>query len=206
MNWSVIARFSAFVVIGLVFVGSWVVDGSPNSSLLRFASTTGFVLYILFLLWEYLAWRWPLVQRLPHVPRDVRGTWKGALHSQWIDPKTGWQIPAKTVYLVVRQSASKVSATLLTDESKSTSSLAKVSELEGGFELHYIYFNKPSMRFEDRSRMHHGSTVLEVVACPAKRLTGRYWTDRDSKGELDFTERKVEFPDDYAGAVALWDS
>jgi hypothetical protein len=52
--------------------------------------------------------------------------------------------------------------------------------------------------------MHHGSTVLDIAGNPAQRLKGRYWTDRDSKGELTFTERSKKLADDYVGAMDLF--
>jgi hypothetical protein len=52
--------------------------------------------------------------------------------------------------------------------------------------------------------MHHGSTSLDITGLPATRLRGRYWTDRESQGELDLTERKRATVDDYDEARALF--
>jgi hypothetical protein len=128
------------------------------------------------------------------------------LTSFWVNPETGEGIAPKAAYLVVRQTASLVSVRLYTDESKSTSALANISEADGVFMLTYLYLNKPDMRFEQRSRIHHGSTVLDVSGNPARALKGRYWTDRDSKGELEFTECSKELADDYQEAGRLFKS
>jgi hypothetical protein len=93
---------------------------------------------------------------------------------------------------------------LLTDESRSTSALANVSEVDGSVLLAYLYLNKPDMRVEHRSRIHHGSAVFDVSGCPARRLKGRYWTDRDSKGELEFVERSNKLADDFAEAAGYF--
>ncbi|WP_438817412.1 hypothetical protein [Streptomyces fildesensis] len=139
------------------------------------------------------------------VPRSVRGTWKGTLTSFWIDAENGNIPPPKTVYLVVQQTASRISVKLMTDESKSTSALANVEEADGSVRLTYMYLNRPDMRVEHRSRIHHGSTVLDVSGSPARRLKGRYWTDRDSRGELDFEERSTQkLADDFAEAIELF--
>ena len=37
------------------------------------------------------------------------------------------------------------------------------------------------------------------------RLEGRYWTDRDSRGELLFTNRTNKLADGYAEATSLLD-
>ena len=145
-----------------------------------------------------------MVQRIPGVPRSVRGTWKGTVTSFWKDPETGERVSPKLAYLVVRQTATLISVKLLTDESKSSSSLASVSVPDGTAVLDYLYLSRPKASVEHRSRMHHGSTVLDVIGNPAKRLDGRYWTDRDSRGELSFTERSKKIADDYIDAVNLF--
>ncbi|MEW2631073.1 hypothetical protein AB0903_05290 [Streptomyces sp. NPDC048389] len=93
----------------------------------------------------------------------------------------------------------------MTDESKSASALAEVSEIDGSLVLAYMYLNKPDLRVEHRSRIHHGSAVFDVSGNPARRLKGHYWTDRDSKGELDFVERdKKNLADDFTEAAELF--
>ena len=68
-----------------------------------------------------------------------------------------------------------------------------------------MYLNRPDSSVEHRSRMHHGSASLDITGAPATRLRGRYWTDRDSEGELDFRERNRMLADDYDEADALFD-
>jgi len=68
----------------------------------------------------------------------------------------------------------------------------------------YMYVNRPDSRVEHRSRMHHGSTSLDIVGRPATRLRGRYWTDRDTKGELEFGVRSSKVIDGYAEARKLF--
>ena len=101
---------------------------------------------------------------------------------------------------MVRQSASGVSVVLLTDESRSTSSLATVSSDGVTASLDYMYLNRPDSRVEQRSRMHHGSASLDIVGQPASRLRGRYWTNRDSRGEVDFDRRVLRMAEDYQDA------
>ena len=114
-------------------------------------------------------------------------------------------MPSKDAYLVVRQTAATVTVTMFTDESTSRSSLGKVSSLDGQAQLDYLYLNRPDPRFEYRSRIHHGSASLAVTGRHASRLRGRYWTDRNSRGELDFDQRRRKsFAEDYESASALF--
>ncbi|MGH3636131.1 MAG: hypothetical protein ACRDTS_18995 [Mycobacterium sp.] len=107
--------------------------------------------------------------------------------------------------MVVRQSASELSVKLLTNESRSASSFAGIRLVDGSYELLYLYLNRPDSRYESRSRMHHGSTVLDLSGNPVKHLKGRYWTDRDTRGEVDFTERSKKLADDFEDASDLFD-
>lgn len=191
------------VVVVVFAVGIWASGDMPRLGWLRFYSAAVLVGVLVLGAWEYWVWRLPLVQRLTRVPRDVRGTWRGKLESFWEDAN-GVSPESKTVYLVIRQSAFRVSAVLLTDESRSKSSLAIVCSDGITASLEYMYLNRPDSRVEERSRMHHGSASLDIVGRPATRLRGRYWTDRDSRGELDFAERRPEISDDYAEAESTF--
>lgn len=193
----------AALVVAVFAAGIWLSGDAVRVEWLRFYSIAVVVALIAIAAWVYILWRLPPSQRLPKVPRDITGTWKGCLRSLWRDPQ-GRQIGEKTAYLVVRQSVGSISTVLLTDESRSDSSLATVSVDGATQSLDYLYLNRPSSRHDERSRMHHGSASLDIVGNPAIRLTGRYWTDRDSRGELIFRERATGLADDYEAAEALF--
>jgi predicted pore-forming effector associated with SMODS systems len=189
-------RVIVAVVIVVFALGIWTSGGTFQAGWLRFYSAAVAIVLGVLALWEYWVWGWSWVQLIPGVPRDIRGTWKGELETSWKD-EHGVSPPRKTAYLVVRQSASRVSAVLLTDESRSTSSLATVSSDGATVSLDYMYLNWPDVGVEERSRIHHGSASLVVSGAPASRLRGRYWTSRDTRGELDFTSRVSRLTEDY---------
>lgn len=204
MKWKVLTRVIVGVTVLVFFVGTWVKNGQVDFGWLKFFSAAAFIAAAALTLWDLWLWRTRSAQLIPGVPRCVHGTWRGTLTSYWADPETGKRPKPKTVYLVVRQRVTHTSITLLTNESSSRSSLADVSAVDGVCELTYLYINRPDVRFEHRSRMHHGSTVLTVSGSPARRLKGRYWTDRDTKGELDFTEWKKKLIDEFDEGGALF--
>lgn len=205
MKRTITVRVVVAVVILVFVAGTWVQDGQLNLGWLKFFSLAVLLAGLVLMVWDIWLWKVPLVQRVPGVPRNAHGTWKGVLTSFWVDPSTGSRPAPKPVYLVIRQTATKVSVKLLTDESRSSSSLATISQTgEEVFELIYVYINRPDSRVEHRSRMHHGSTVLDISGRPARRLRGRYWTDRDSKGELDFTARTKHIADDFDEAASFF--
>jgi len=200
MKQSITIRVITGVAIIVLAVGTWLTSGQFSLGWLRFFSAAVLAATLVLALWDVWIWRLSVIQRIPGVPRCVRGTWQGTLTSFWVDPATGASPPPKTVYLVVHQTATLVNVKLLTDESKSTSTLAAVSAVDTAWTLTYLYLNRPDMQAEHRSRMHHGSTVLDVSGSPATRLRGRYWTDRDSKGQLEFTRHHKKLVDDFVEA------
>lgn len=193
------------VIVSLVFVaGSWIATGSPNVSLLSSFSIAVFACTVLLLLWDRWIWKWKLAQAIPGVSRDLSGTWEAKLDSYWIDPATGSTPDAKTVYVVIRQTSTTASVALISDESKSKSSLARVVNEGGSWLLHYVYTNEPRLELRGHSPIHHGSAVLSVAGSPAQRLEGGYWTDRGSKGQLKLTKRMKNLADDFDEAKELF--
>ena len=187
------------LVVAVFAVGIWASGDTPRLQWLRYYSAAVMVVLLALSAWNHWLWRLPLLQGVAKIPRDIRGTWRGSLDFFWKED-TDSSPPKKAVYLVVRQSAWRVSVVLFTNESRSTSSLATVSSDGVTASLDYMYLNRPDSRLEKQSRIHHGSASLDIVGRPASRLRGRYWTNRDSRGELDFTERVPRIAEDYQEA------
>lgn len=203
MTQKALVQFVATTVV-LVFAVGIILSGDRlNSSWLSYYSYAVTAATIALALWNKWIWRWTWVQKLPHVPRSLRGTWHGTLTSACLNPE-GQSPPPKPVFLVVRQSATTVSAVLLTEESSSRSTMANLAEDEIGAALSYIYLNRPKINVEHRSRIHNGSAFLEVSGRPANQLHGRYWTDRDTRGEFNFDQRREAIADDFAEAARLF--
>ena len=201
-----VVQLIAAVVVAVFVVGLWATGTPVEATWLRFYSAAVFAAVVVLGLFERYLWRIRVIQRWSFVPRDLRGTWRGILTSAWIDPQTGTPPAPKTAYLVIRQTFSSTSATLLTDEMTSRSLFARVTRTDGAVSLDYMYLSRPKLRVEHRSRMHHGSTTFDVAGRPAERLDGRYWTDRDSKGELIMTHRVSPTADDFGTAARLFAS
>ncbi|HLG13804.1 MAG TPA: hypothetical protein VJH03_04650 [Blastocatellia bacterium] len=197
------ASFIVAIVIGVFAVGIAATGGAVQAAWLRFYPGAVTIVVAAIAAWDHWLWRWTLVQRLPGVPRDIRGTWKGELDTFW-KHETGTSPSRKVVYLVVRQTASQVSVSLLTNESRSASSLATVSSDGTTVSLDYLYLNWPDLHVQERSRVHHGSASLIVSGTPANRLRGQYWTNRDTKGELDFPARALQLAEDFDGAALIF--
>jgi hypothetical protein len=193
------------ILVSLVFtIASWGSTGNPDAGFLRFFSLAVFAATLAFTFWEKWVWKTRAAQLIATVPTNVNGTWRCTLTSSWVDPVTGRGIEPKKVYLVVRQDFSSATITLISNESRSRSSLARCVREDGSWVLHYIYTNEPGFSARDRSPIHHGSGVVQVIGRPSSRLLGHYWTDRQTRGDLvsdDYSKRHAE---DYASASDLF--
>jgi hypothetical protein len=195
----VIAIAVAVFAIGIITSG-----GKVQVQWLKFYSVAVLAATLLLGIWERFLWHIGPAQRLKSVPRDVRGTWKGEMASKWVPDGKRKPAPAKPVYLVIRQTFSTVSVRLISDEGGSKSSLGRLLVADHQAKLDYMYLNEPHLRVEPRSRMHHGATSLEVIGRPVTRLTGRFWTDRETQGTLELTEHSSKIAEDFASAARLF--
>jgi hypothetical protein len=204
MSRKIFIQVVAVTVVAVFAAGIHFSGDGVKATWLRFFSAAVFLATCLVAAWDHFIWRLPLAHKIPGVPRNVRGTWKGTLESFWKDPETGMVPVPKSAYLVVRQTASGATITLLTNESRSSSTLAKLSDDGSARFLDYMYLNFPDSRFEAHSRIHHGSTSLEIIGNPPTRLKGKYWTNRDSRGVLDFFARSTALVEDFDTAEKLF--
>jgi hypothetical protein len=106
--------------------------------------------------------------------------------STWKNPKTGQGIPPLRMLLVIRQTSSSISCTLLTKESESYSTAAQIAyeEETGALTLNYNYTNRSKVTIRHRSPIHDGATWLKIVMVPGRSLEGEYWTSRCTTGEM----------------------
>ncbi len=204
MKRTIIVRVVAAIAIAVVCIGTWISNGTVDLGPLQYMSAAALAATLALGLWDLWLWRTRVAQNLPGVSRSVRGTWKGTIESLWIDPDDGQAIEPKAAFLIIRQTSSLVSVRLLTEDSQSRSTLADVSVLHGTAVIEYLYLNSPRTSVKARSRMHRGSAVLDITGNPARRLAGRYWTDRDSKGEIVFSEWNTEIVEDFEEATELF--
>jgi len=148
---------------------------------------------------DQTAWSWPGVRSLAK-RKDLRGTWRGTIASNWARPETGTGIAPIEAYLVVRQTFSTLHLRLLTVEAQSMTLVATlVAETDGTCMVAAIYRGEPRLAVRDRSAIHHGGMLLRVDAA-GRSLAGSYWTDRRTHGELEFHFLSRELAGDFEGA------
>lgn len=159
---------------------------------------------LILIVWDKWLWRIRFLYPLSKMP-DVRGTWKAELNSFWKDPKTGQARGKIEVYLVFRQSFSSLDIRLFSTESSSVSLSANVvTDGEGVHTIATTYRNEPSLAHLAHSPISHGGMLLSIRGEKVVRqIDGKYWTDRQSMGEIKMTERSSRIASGFDEARSL---
>jgi hypothetical protein len=193
------------VLVGLIVVVwavSLLVQGQPVplDYLKAFSYSVSGVSIALFF-WERWIWSWRLFQPWLTTRPDLRGTWKGHLVSNWVDPLTRQGRGEIEGYLVIRQTFTTVDLRLITAESSSITLSGNIVADGAGIQtVAVVYQNTPRALLRERSPIGHGGMLLHVRGVPVHQLDGEYWTDRQTKGEVTFRLRSKELCHDLAQA------
>lgn len=151
------------------------------------------------LAFERWAWRWPVFRGWLVLIPDLNGTWEGEFRSEWVDPKTNQKVSPQKAYLVIRQTLFTTSCCHITAESKSYSRAATIQPApdDNLKILEYLYSNSPIVSVHYRSHAHEGACSLEIIDKPDRKLKGKYWTERSTKGEMEFRYLSQEMRQQY---------
>lgn len=159
----------------------------------------------LLALYNRYVWKWPLINKLHSRPL-LMGTYKGKLHSSYINPETQEGIKPIETYIVILQTYSGIVIRQFTKESTSYTVSASINH-EQHQEIQYItglYRNEPTLSIQGRSPVHYGGLKLDIIGTNRKvRLKGSYWTDRKTIGDLEFEFLDREQAKDFKSAKLL---
>ncbi|MBS1962324.1 MAG: hypothetical protein JST04_08920 [Bdellovibrionales bacterium] len=140
-----------------------------------------------FLILKWI-WKWvPFFRRLHGVPY-LEGTWSGEFISTWSanpgDALTRGPIEVR----ITQPDIFTVKVALQSGESISYSTTESFDTLEdGSVYLNYSYRNEPGARVRSRSAISHGNTRLLLAEGSGMRMSGNYFTDRKTTGEITIT-------------------
>jgi len=192
-------RIHITVFLGLAIVLWGVVlciQGTPVSwELMRPFSAVVGALVVLGLAFDLWLWRLPALHGWFVRRPDLRGTWQVELQSSYVRPGETQPVPPITAYAAVTQTLSRLQIKLMTPESSSyfIADHIRPSPSGEGYQVIGVYTNEPKVHLRDAriSEMHQGALLLEThgpSSCP-RTMTGKYWTDRRTVGEMDFGRR-----------------
>lgn len=129
------------------------------------------VSYILLKLYEKYFWKF---NKLDKTPR-LYGVYDVTLVSSFDEI-------ARKGKLTINQTFTTISIKLVTDESVSVAVVGDIIENAGNFQLVYSYRNEPQVLILDKSSIHYGTAMLNIVS--NNELNGQYFTHRKTVGTL----------------------
>jgi len=178
------ARGLAAIAIGAFAAITLVLGGQPDATWFRPASIAATIVGLFALVVDWAAPRTPMTRKLFKLP-DLRGTWAATIRPTDIrsGATSGREVLA---YVTIRQRLGNVTVALFTAENTSHSTSASITNVNESKYLAYTYRGEPKASVQHRSPNHYGAARLHILG---STLSGAYWTDRLSKGELDLTQR-----------------
>ena len=175
-------KYTAYAVLGLYSLLLFLFGVSVPSLMTRILSFVPMLLVICFAGFDRWAWRWPIVLKFVKRPY-LAGTWWGELISYRLDEDNRKTSSTHDVVLVIQQTFTTISLTLMTAESKSRSVAPEIEkEANDDFVVHYQYENTPHLAVRETSPIHRGSAAIEVHGSSPVDLDAEYWTARKSQG------------------------
>ena len=146
---------------------------------------------------KYL-WNWKYFQNWLVPFPDLNGTWKGFIHTTWVDPITNERPDKIPTLLTINQNFFSISCVMRTGEMTSRSIISEFSIDEENQlkRLIYTYDSNPIATVRDRSPQHCGTIYLDVNN-GKNILKGEYWTGRKTTGEVRLEFWKKEKLDYY---------
>ncbi|MBL6280230.1 hypothetical protein JMF97_29115 [Micromonospora fiedleri] len=182
---------STAIAVGAIYAailyGSGFRFGPGVKVALAYLPTLLIIGVVAFDLW---VWKWPGVIQLAGRP-SIGGTWCAVIypHPDSKIPKDGNRGPIQAT-VVIEQTYWTMAIRLISGESTSVSTSASIRP-DGGSRvqrvLTFTYQNVPKYINRPRSRPHLGTANLSVVGLKPRSLSGSYWTDRLTLGDLNLS-------------------
>lgn len=189
-------------IVGVVWLILLVIDGvAVELAWLQRLTAVVPVLLVALGIFDRWLWKHPWINGWFAKRPVLCGTWEVTLQTEWKNPETG-EVPGPDLcYMAVRQTFSSLSMRLMTKESSSELVAERIVQAEDGvFRILGVYTNKPRIAVRHRSEIHFGALLLDVQGDPPISLEGHYWTDRSTRGSMNFTRRKSDVFASYDGA------
>ena len=198
-------KIVSYVLVGcsicLFFLIAWLKDITAYSlsEILALGSQVATVEFIFILIFSKYLWKHKIFKSWIVLCPDLNGTWKGNIHTNWIDPKTGKKPCPIPAILTIRQSLFNISCVMRTAEMNSYSMsgsfiLDKSNQIK---KLLYTYDSVPFQTIKDRSSEHRGTVLFEIIEKPDLKLHGEYWTGRETSGQIEMYYWKKELLECY---------
>jgi hypothetical protein len=178
----------AFVVYAIIFICTQNLESIDFQKALSHISTTisiNIIIWTVFISW---AWKWKIFYPWLVQTPNLSGKWKGKIKSNWNEGKS----EAISTEIEIKQDFFNVTIKIKTNESRShsISSSFNIDKERDYQQLFYSYLNTPKSGVRERSAIHYGSTLLDFEGFNVNKMSGEYWTSRETTGEIELKRVK----------------
>jgi len=174
----------AFLTYLLLFLVNQDISNIKISIALKDLTSTISINAVFWLIFAKFFWKWKLFYGWLVPFPNLNGTWEATLISNNDKEKV---IPAK---VLIKQSFFTITIRLKTEESESFSISASfdIDKDRDIYQLFYTYTNLPRATVRGHSQIHYGTVILRYDSCPVTKMTGEYWTSRETTGEIELNK------------------
>lgn len=152
---------------------------------------------LLFAVFARWGWKWRAFQGWLVPFPNLNGSWQGSIKTTWKNPETNKVPEPISVLLTIKQSFLGLSCIMRTSEMTSYSYAEdfRIDNDKQIKQLIFTYLSKPQVSVTDRSPIHEGTIIFDIIESPLKKLSGQYWTSRKTTGEINLTFRENQLLD-----------
>lgn len=163
---------------------------------------------IFLLLYDTLLWRPYAVRRWIAQLPDLQGVWKVTIMPVKLEEQSQQSPDSVIGYAQFDQTASSLNMTLYTEDSRSTTIAYAIRKMQHNqFRLVIVYQNRPRVKERDREgTIHDGAAVYEFRGYSPEEVSGEYWTEKPTRGEIKLSDRRKDEIDSYDAGSKLYSS
>ncbi len=185
-----VAFINAFV---LAYLAYWLDPSRSSLGILKYLTTSIFILDVVILLISVYFWRWlwkyiPVLSEM-YFP-DLNGIWEGRIIFQNNLEQNGLEAKAR-----IRQNLWSIHIDLSSTTSKSHTLVAYPTLEAGNRIIYYVYHNTPK---NPDYPEYKGTSILTVKSeIIPMQLSGHYFTIRGTKGRIELKRVNLNLNEDY---------
>ena len=193
-------RIVIFLAAAVWFVAALIMDVPVDQAWVKPLGIASSVVVLLLLVFDALLWKY-LPFALVRVPK-LGGTWKAKMQSSF--KGEGGQPTELECFLLIRQTYSSIHIEMLFPKSESVSTSASIVRSDGTSELWYSYRSEAHSLDRTNNAPHKGAVQMRIAVNGRTKLSGGYWTDRETYGRIETSDHKSKIINDYDAATSAF--
>jgi hypothetical protein len=150
------------------------------------------VITIIAIIFNKYLWQLSIFKNWLVLVPNLNGKWRGVINPDWVSPITKEKSEPIETSLSIKQSLVHISCVMITSEMKSHSITYDfmIDASNQVLKLGYIYMSEPNLNVREKSQIHYGTTIFDIVKLEDNhiQLKGGYWTDRKTSGTINLSK------------------